>query len=165
MRNKAVLALAALAIFVAGPIHAQTGAGLGYSNDQPIQIKSDRLEGDDSRGLVTFLGNVMATQGPISIYAEKLIIVYTPKGREIDRVEAEQGVRIVQGDRVATGQKAVFYNREGKVVLTGSPRVNDGADFVEGEEITVFLNEEKSIVKGGGSSRVNAIFHPQGKKP
>ncbi len=157
--------LLAFTLFGGAAALAEPVAGGGYSNDQPIQISSDRLEGDDAKGLVTFLGNVIATQGTISIYAEKLTVIYVPKGREIDRVEAEQGVRIVQGDRVATGQKAVFFNREGKVVLTGNPKVHEGADFVEGEEITVLLNEEKSIVKGGGTSRVNAIFHPQGKKP
>ena len=40
--------------------------------------------------------------------------------------EAEGDVRIVQGARVATGQKGVLYREEGRVVLTGAARVHQG---------------------------------------
>jgi lipopolysaccharide export system protein LptA len=66
---------------------------------------------------------------------------------------------------VATGQKASFFNRERKIVLTGSPKVYQDDDFVEGDEITVLLDEERSIVKSEQGSRVNAVFHPKGDKP
>ena len=87
------------------------------------------------------------------------------KGGEIERIEASGSVRIVQGNRVATGQKASFFNKERKIVLTGSPRVYQGNDFLEGDEIIVLLDEGKSIVKSDQGSRVNAVFHPKGKQP
>ncbi len=133
--------------------------------EQPIEISSDRLEGDDAAGVVRFQGSVVARQGKLTIYAEQVTLFYKPGSREFDRVEAFQSVRIVQGNRVATSDKAVYFNQEGRVVLTGSPKVHQGDDFVQGDEITVFLNEEKSIVKSRQGNRVNAIFHPQGAKP
>ncbi len=165
MLRKTVLVVF-LFLMGAGSCWGEEGSGKsGLSPDQPIQITSDRLEGDDKAGRVNFLGNVVARQADVSIYAEEMAIFFQAGGRDFERVEAYRGVRIVQGNRVATGDKAIYYNLEGKVILTGSPKVHQGKDMVEGDEITVFLNEEKSIVKGREGARVNAIFHPQRKEP
>ncbi len=141
---------------------AQLGEGL--ASDAPISVSAERLEANDSIREVRFSGNVVARQGELAIYANELVLHYPDKSREVDRVEARGDVRIVQGNRVATGQKAAFFNRERKIVLSGSPRVYQGDDFVEGDEITVLLDEEKSIVKSDQGSRVNAVFHPKGER-
>lgn len=135
-----------------------------YSSDQPIEIASDHLEGNDLAGTAKFSGNVVAKQGDVSIYAEELSIYYQSGSRAIDKIVALNGVRIIQGERTATGDKAVFFNQQGKVVLSGNPQVHQGQDFVQGDEITVFLNEERSVVTGKEGGRVNAVFHPQGEK-
>jgi lipopolysaccharide export system protein LptA len=155
----------ALAIFLfATTCRAEVSAKSGKTvSKEPIRITSDRLETDQSARKMEFVGNVVARQGDLTIYARKLDMFYGPDNHEIERVEAHGDVRVVQGDRVATGQQGVFFRKEGKIVLTGSPRVHQGQDYVEGDEITVFLNEERSIVKGGGGSRVNAVFTPKGE--
>lgn len=151
-------------VFTASPV---LGSGVleGKSTtDQPIDIRSDRLEANDAKKQMRFIGNVVARQGDLTIYAQELILFYAEGEGDIDRVEAHRDVRIVQGEKVATGQKGVFFNREAKIVLTGSPRVNQGEDFISGEQITVFLNEERSEVSGQDGGRVNAVFHPKGQK-
>ncbi len=142
----------------------EKAAKASYAADQPIEVASDRLEGNDQAGNAKFSGNVVAKQGDLTIYAEELIIYYQTGSRDVDKVVAQNGVRIVQGARIATGDKAVFYNQQGKVVLSGSPKVHQGQDFVQGDEITVFLNEDRSVVTGKEGGRVNAVFHPQGEK-
>ena len=89
---------------------------------------------------------------------------YTGEKREIKEVFAEGAVRIVQGKRVATGEKAIFYHVEERIVLTGSPKVSEGDNFVQGQEITFFLNDKRSIVKGGAGGRVNAVFTPKSEE-
>lgn len=136
-----------------------------YDSSLPINVTADRLEADDLARQVKFLGNVVARQGEVAIYAAALTLYYREGSQEIDRVEADGDVRIVQGARVATGDKGVFYHAEGRVVLTGHARVHQGEDFVEGDVITVLLGEEKSIVHGREGSRVNAVFHPKEERP
>ncbi len=97
--------------------------------------------------------------------AEEFDIYYQPDSREMEKIIARTGVRIVQGERVATAELAVYYNQQGKVILTGSLKDHQGQDLVAGDEITVFLNEERSVVTGKEGGRVNAVFHPQGEKP
>jgi lipopolysaccharide export system protein LptA len=67
----------------------------------------------------------------------------------------------VQQEKLATGEKAVYYKDEERVVMTGSPKVTEGENFVEGQEITLYLNEKRSVVSGGTGGRVNAVFTPR----
>ena len=162
LRQYAYLLL--LCLLLTGPVSAADLLGSGASSDQPIDIRSDRLEANDAKKQMRFIGNVVAKQGDLTIYAQEITLYYSEGGGDIDRVEALRDVRIVQGEKVATGQKGVFHNREAKIVLTGSPRVNQGQDFISGEQITVFINEERSEVLGQEGGRVNAVFHPKGEK-
>ncbi len=136
-------------------------AGQEGSGSEAIEITSRRLEADQAAGTVRFIGEVVAVQGDITIRAEELTLYQAKEGRRIDRMEAFRQVRIEQGERVATGQKAIFDKARGQVVLTGSPKVYQGADFVEGDEIVFFLDSERSIVRSKGSERVKAVFHPR----
>jgi len=133
--------------------------------DQPLEISSGRLEADESARRVTFLDKVVARQGDVVIYAESLSIYYADEKREITRIVAEKDVRIVQGSRVVTGERAEYEHRTGIIELTGHPKVHQGKDAVSGDKITVYLNEEKSVISGAGGSRVNALFHPSEEKP
>jgi lipopolysaccharide export system protein LptA len=161
MMRKLSLTLCLLLLSAGLTPAAEKTSASRYDNRQPINISADRLEADDVARQVRFVGNVAARQGDVVIYAASLTLFYLEGSQEVDRIEAERDVRIVQGARVATGDNAVFYRTDGRVVLTGNARVNQGADFVEGDVITVLLGEEKSIVQGREGSRVNAVFHPK----
>lgn len=143
--------------------------GLAVDNppiqERPLEISSGRLEADDAANRVTFFDKVVARQGDVVIYAEILSIVYAGESREVERIIAEQDVRIVQGNRVVTGGRAVYDHRNGIIELTGQPKVHQGKDAVSGDKITVYLNEDKSIISSDGGSRVNALFHPKEDKP
>lgn len=135
---------------------------LTHDSTLPVQISAQTLDADDKRGTFVFEGDVQAQQGDVFIYADKMTLFYSgqQQTRQLDQVVAEQDVRIVQLDRVATGQHAVFYQQQGRVVLTGNPRVVQGENTVEGERIVVYLNDSRSLVEGGGERRVKAVFVP-----
>lgn len=136
-----------------------------YRNDQPITINSDRMEADDAARRVHFFGQVSVRQGEFTLYAHEVVIIYAEGRREIDQVDATGEVRILQGERLATGNQAVLYNREGRIVLKGAAKVHQGQDFIQGDEITVFLNEDRSVVSSQQGSRVNAVIHPKKEQP
>lgn len=164
MKRKLLLVSCLLLLSFGFALAAEKALPGRYDSNQPINISADRLEADDVTRQVKFLGNVSARQGEVVIYAAALTLFYLEGSQEVDRIEAAGDVRIVQGERVATGDKGIFYRADGRVVLTGNARVHQGTDFVEGEVITVLLSEEKSIVQGKDGSRVNAVFHPKEEK-
>lgn len=130
----------------------------------PLEVTAQTLEADNQAGTATFSGDVVARQGDVVMYAGHMTIHYDHKSSEIRRIVAEKDVRIVQGERLATAQRADYEQGSGKIVLTGDPKVHQGQNEVSGETITVFIDQDKSIVTGNGSKRVNAVFHPQEKQ-
>jgi lipopolysaccharide export system protein LptA len=143
------------------PLSALAAPELSSDNRGPVEVTSDRLEVDDLAQTLVFIGNAVATQDDVTIHGNRLTVKYTGEEREIEQVIAEGAVRILQGTRVAVGERAVLYHLEERIVLTGSPEVRDGDNFVKGQEITVFLNDKRSVVTGGAGGRVNAVFTPK----
>lgn len=131
--------------------------------EQPITIKSNELQADQKSRTATFLGKVVAKQDDITIHADKLVVRYAEGGGEVEKVEAFGNVSIVQENRIGTAQHAVYFNKEGKITLSGSPKVLQGKDMVTGREITYYVNEDKSVVTGGPETRVEAVIFPKGK--
>jgi lipopolysaccharide export system protein LptA len=130
---------------------------------KPITIKSNELSTDSKSRTATFTGKVSARQGDMTIYADKLVVRYKEDGGDVEKVEATGGVRIVQGDRLATAREAVYLSSEQRIVLTGDPKVFQGENTISGKVITYFVNEERSVVTGGADSRVEAVIHPKDK--
>lgn len=143
------------------PSSASAAPEFTAKNRGPVEVTADRLEADDQAQTLVFVGNAVATQDDVTIHGNRLTVKYTGEKREIEQVIAEGAVRINQGTRVATGERAVLYHLEERIVLTGSPEVRDGDNSVEGQEITIYLNDKRSVVSGGAGGRVKAIFTPQ----
>lgn len=136
----------------------------------PIVIKSNMFEIDNKRNMVTFTGEVDAKGDDFTVNCQKMILYYHRshdkkgygnEGAAIDKIIATGEVRIRQSDRgLATAEKAVYYQSDEKMVLTGNPVVKQGDDFVEGSTITLFLKDNRSVVKGSKKSKAKAVlFH------
>ena len=65
---------------------------------------------------------------------------------------------------MATVEKAVYYRQDEKVVLTGKPVVKQGNDFMAGDRITIFLNENRSVVESSEDKKVRAVIFPKREK-
>jgi lipopolysaccharide export system protein LptA len=145
----------------------------GDSQGQPIVIKSDSLEFDHQRKMVTFSGNVDANRDDWNILCQKMVVYYGEKSKEssqkesmkIEKIVAKGDVRMSrQSGGLATAQEATYYWDEERVVLTGKPVVQQGDDFVEGTVVTLLLKESKSLVEGSGDTRVRAVISPRSEK-
>jgi outer membrane protein assembly factor BamD len=128
--------------------------------NQPINITSDKVEAYRKDNLIVFKGNVIARQRDIVIYADSLEAVIVENGKGIEQVTAEGDVKIQQGLRVANCRKAIFYNLDQKIVLTGDPKVSDGDNIVSGNEIIFDIEKNQIEVKGGSSGRGKAKIQP-----
>ena len=132
-----------------------------------VRVVADRMEAESNNNKVVFLGNVRASQNDVVIYAQKVTIFYLRgeegKANGIERAEIEGDVRIVQTERMATAEKALFLNQERQIILSGQAEVHQADNVVKGDEIIYFLDEERSVVKGTSESRVKAVIKPKGE--
>lgn len=136
---------------------------------QPITVRSNELTADNKGKTAVFTGKVVAKQGDVTIFTDRLIINYAEKnGGEVDTVEAIGNVRIVQANRTGIASHALYESRNGRITLTGTPdpKVMQGADSVTGRVITYHVDDDKSLVTGGGdpNARVEAVINPSPKK-
>lgn len=127
---------------------------------EPLKIKSDTLQADNEKKTAVFQGKVVARQGDMTLYADRLVISYSASGKDLDKVEAFGNVRILQGNRQATGAHATYEPNEARIILDGSPKVVQGDDVITGKVITYYVDEERSVVTGGAKQRVEAVIHP-----
>ncbi len=136
----------------------------------PINITSDRLEVLTDQNLIMFEGNVAARQGDMSIYSDRMSVCYEdPKHNtpstfnegEIHKIVAEGHVKIVRDDRIASAERAVFFNEDQKIVLTGNPRVWQGKNLVKGDKITFYFKENRTTIERGKNKKVEATIYPE----
>ena len=129
---------------------------------QPIEITADRMSADSTRESVTFEGNVVALQADVTLHADRLYAEYSRASRTIEKITAEGNVRVIQGEKEARAARAVFYNLEQRIVLTGGADLAQGENLLKGDTVTIYLRENRSVVTSGEGGRVRAVIHPQG---
>lgn len=165
-----------LTIFCAAPADAQLRPGGAGDSRGPIAISADTLEADDPSGQVTFKGAVVARQGEMTLTCDVMNVFYTAapgaretkaEDRQIDRVECNGNVKIVEGERMAAGQKATYLAQAlpRRIVLEGEARIWQGRDSLTGRQVTYYLDDNRSLVEGSRRERVRAVYHQQDSQP
>jgi len=163
-------------------------AGSFGNKKEPITITADTLEYDYKANVVVYRGEVVAIQGDTKVRSDTLTVTLAsqkdskdPKdskeskdskdskdagardaadqNQRLQEVVAVGKVRIDNGTRWATGGRAVFEQGARTLVLTENPVLHDGANEVSGDRVTVFLDENRSVVEGG-RKRVKAMVFP-----
>lgn len=107
-------------------------------------ITSDTLLFDYQRSIAVFEGTVKVVDAEVTLTCEKLY-VYFDADNQIDSVVARENVHVVQGDRHARAERAVYRSSDGSIVLTENARLNRGAEELQGDEIQIFTTSEKVI--------------------
>lgn len=170
-----------------------SGLDTVIKSESPLHITSERMEVMQNDKIIIFEGHVVVQQDDWTITGNRMKVYGASKEKEqgkgkgkakakdkdssgdkasddptmmnkIDHIEMEGDVRIVQREKLATSDKAVFYHQEQKVLLIGHPSVTQGRDTVKGRLITLYLAEGKSVVEGGEETPVHAVLHPSKKE-
>jgi lipopolysaccharide export system protein LptA len=126
----------------------------------PITIKSNEMAADNKGKTAIFTGKVVAKQGDVTIYSDRLTINYGDKKNDIEKIEADGNVRIVQENRIGTASHAVYESTLGRITLTGNPKIMQGTDTMSGNTITYFIDDDRSEVSSGPGRPVEVLIHP-----
>ncbi len=110
-----------------------------------IEIDSDRANIYLPKNEAFFEDNVVVKQKDMNLFSDHFLVQYNGKNKAIDKAKASDGVRIVQGPRVATCQTAHLLNGAQKIVMTGNPEVIQKEDSVRGKIVVFYLKEQKIL--------------------
>jgi lipopolysaccharide export system protein LptA len=145
------------------------------NSQSPIHITADRMEADQDQKTIVFESHVLVVQDDVTITSNRLKVTLlegetktasddAAGAQRIDFIEFDGDVKFTQLDRLATAKKAIYYQKEQKIVLHGRPVVTKGQDRVEGDLITIYVKDGRSIVEGGSGAPVQAVLFPSKKE-
>jgi lipopolysaccharide transport protein LptA len=130
----------------------------------PIVITGDGFEADYEKKLIIYTGNVKVVQGEMSMFCDRLDIVYSGQtGKKLEKAVATGNVRLVNGEITATGEEGIFYNEEQKIELNRNAKVWQDNNTVTAHRIVAYLETE--IVEGyskDGSERAIMTVYSKG---
>jgi len=169
------LALVAALMLVAAPAMAQE---LGLAGEGPIEVLADgSIEWRRNEQVVIASGNARAIRAGTTVFADRLIARYRPRGGEgrgaqqgqgqggaaqaafgsgggeIWRLEADGRVRIVSGENRAEADRAVYDLDRRVLVMTGRAlRLTNGRDVVTAQDALEYWVDRRMAVARGGAT-------------
>lgn len=130
------------AILLLSCIIAATAAAVPGDRERPIRGKAHRTTLDGNTGQTTLTGDVIITQGTLSIYADEVIFQRDPETRRInyliakgnparfiDTPDAGQPPVEMQGARIE------YFPDQSKIITLGQARLLQSSNEASGERI------------------------------
>lgn len=136
-------------------------SGFEFNKKDPIYITADWMEVDQTKNTITYKGRVVTTQADMTVRSETLMAYYNPEMKQINQIVAEGKVNATQGQRVATGEKAVFDEKAKTLTLTGNPVMRQGNSQVSGSRVIYFMEQDRAVAESDGKVRVQATIFPE----
>jgi lipopolysaccharide export system protein LptA len=119
------------------------------------------MEVDQKKNTITYKGRVVTIQSEMTMRSETLTAVYDPEMKQIKQIIAEGKVNAVQGNRMATGTRAVFDDQAKTVTLTGNPVMRQGNSQITGSRIIYYIDQDRAVAEGKDSVRVQVTIFPE----
>jgi lipopolysaccharide export system protein LptA len=166
----------ALALFVLIAFSAGTGVagaandepkkktgpqGFEFNKKDPIYITADWMEVDQKKNTLTYKGRVVTVQADMTMRSNTLTAYYDPDMKQMKQIVAEGKVQATQGNRLATGEKAVFDDTAKTITLTGDPVMRQGNSQVSGTRIIYYIEQDRAVAEGKDQMRVRATIFPE----
>ncbi len=126
-----------------------------------LTITSQTMTAQGKEQKALFEGAVVLTQGDLIIHSDHMVVTFKREkdgrkgpseqrafGQQIEKIVATGQVVIEKSSGTATCGRAVYFKDEEKVVLTESPVACQNGTRVTGLRMTMYLQEDRSIVEG-----------------
>ena len=157
----ALPAIALAAIGIHSFAHAQAIAS--HDTSAPVEFGADQIELQDKANRVVLSGDVVITQGDLTVRAARATVAYTDAGElEIQRLDAVGGVTVARGRESASGAVAVYDFSKRLITMSGGVTLRRGNDMLQGGRLVINLRSGLSSVDGRASgqttSRVSGTF-------
>jgi lipopolysaccharide export system protein LptA len=131
-------------------------AGLKTDPTLPVQVTADQLSVNQADGTAVFTGNVVVTQGNMTLQAASLRVEYAKDQKSIARLMATGGVKLAAGGEAAAAENADYMPETGALILQGDVVLTQGKSAISGQILTLSLKTGLGTMEG----RVTTIFTP-----
>jgi lipopolysaccharide export system protein LptA len=109
-------------------------------------VTSGRLDFDNIKHTAVFSDNVHVRDSEGDMWADKMVVHFDPKSRKLKKlISTGKKVIIVTEGKRSLSRMAVYTAQDGKIVLTGNPRITQGRNTYGAEKIIIFKGSERTI--------------------
>jgi lipopolysaccharide export system protein LptA len=147
-----------------------TGVALAEraDRDKPVHLEADRATVQDANKLATFLGNVVLTQGTLTIRADKMTVKEDASGFQyataFGNLASFRQKRDGMDEYVEGWSERMEYDgKADKVQLFKKARLRRGHDEVHGEYISYDAVNEFFQVNGSSETGASPQTHSEGR--
>jgi len=149
----------ALLLLLPQAAFAQGAGNNPLKTDKPVEITAERMRSENGGGKIIFSGSVVGIWGDLTITSDILEIHTSENKTQTDEIIAIGNVVITRDSKKATGDRAVYLDKQQQIILTGSPHATAWEDqnIIEGREMIFLLDKDRFVV----NDRVKMKFYPQ----
>ena len=134
-------------------------------NPEPVVIEANQLVFNQKDNKATYIGNVIAKKGDMTLYSDKMEIFLNENG-DIAKIIATGNVKFYKKpDREGKGDIAIYEKKNNTITLKGkNAYLKQGDNMVEGQVIVYHIDTEITEVKSDKKeNRVKSILFPKEK--
>lgn len=144
-----------------------------YSRE-PMVITANSMEAFINEQRVVFSGNAKVTQGKSVFKSDRLILhyreadqkenkgaIHREKAGNMEKIEAQGNVYLNHDQRIVTGDEALYLRDSHQIIMTGNATLREGKNFIKGDKVIFFLNENRGFVEGDKQHKVKAVIYPR----
>lgn len=169
MKPGSILALISLVIAGIAPAFGlmvdpiQEGAGSqstgssalkGLDVHQPLDIDADRLELNDKDGTARLIGNVIVSQGALTLTTNSLLIYFDraagQENPEIRRIDALEPLKVVSQTETVTGSWGVYDVEKRIITIGGAVDLVRKDASIKGSLLQINLIDGVTVLDGAG---------------
>lgn len=131
----------------------------------PVKIQANEMRYYGTEHKSTFHGNVVAVSDNYTLTSDD-IVVFLNKDMDVSKIQCTGNVNFKSDDIVSISKRADLDHNKKVAVITGDVKVWQGENYLEGEKVFIYYEEERIVVDKGTEKRVTIIFKPEneGKK-
>lgn len=126
----------------------------------PVKIQSDAMRYYGSERKSVFSGNVVAVNDNFTLTSDNVTVMLNNK-MDVEKIICVGNVNFKTQDMVSISQKAEVDQSKGLAVISGGVKVWQGENFLEGEKVFMYYEENRIVVDKGAEKRVTIIFKPE----
>lgn len=141
-------------------------SSLGYGANKkdikttsPVKVQSDTMKYYGKERKSVFSGNVVAVSDNFTLTSDD-VTVYLNKNMDVSKIECRGNVNFKSKDIVSISNKADVNQENELAVISGNVKVWQGENYLEGEKVFIYYEENRIVVDKGTDKRVTIIFKP-----
>ena len=144
-------ALAAMLLLAAAPGQAAPAAEAAptarpAAPNPPTVVTSDRLDVDYANNIAVFAGSVHLKDKSGEMWADEMTVTFDNVTREVREIVATgRQVVIDAHGRKSVSRRASYTAADGRILLTGEPKILHGPNAYTADKITIFKDQDRTI--------------------